>query len=159
MNLFNLAENYITLREMLLDPDIDQEAVNDTLEAIEGAVEEKADNYAYILNELDAHADMLKKESDRLAQKRQYIMNSKERLRANLLSAMKITGKTKFKTDFHSFYVSKHTSVDVTDEALIPDKFKTYEVKVNKTELKKAMQDDDGIEGAELKESESVCIR
>lgn len=159
MNLFNLAKNYSTLQEMMLDPDVDQQAIEDTLEAIEGAIEEKGDSYAYIIAELDASADMLKKESDRLAQKRQFVLNNKERLRATLLSAMKSTGKEKFKTDTHSFYISKHTNVEITDEAKIPDKFKSFEIKIDKTGLKKAMQDDIGIEGAELKESESVCIR
>lgn len=159
MNLFNLTDNYIKVRDMMLDPDADQQAIEDTLEALEGAIEEKADSYAYIIAEIDAHADMLKKESDRLAQKRQYVLNGKERLRASLLNTMQNTGKVKFKTDFHSFYISKHSSVEITDEAKIPDEFKAYEVKVNKAELKKALAEDLGIEGAELIEKESVCIR
>ena len=159
MNLFNLSKNYITLRDMLLDPDVDQQAVEDTLEAIEGAVEEKADNYAYIIAEIDAQAEMLKKEADRLNTKRASMLNGKERLRGTLLSAMQSTGKIKFKTDMHSFYIMHNSSVEITDEALIPPLYKKYKIEIDKAELKKAMKDDIGIEGAELKESESVCIR
>ena len=158
-NLFDLTQSFVTVRNMMLDPDADQQAIEDTLEAIECAIEEKADNYAYIMAELESSAEMLKKEMDRLAQKRQSILNNKERLRGSLLSAMKNTGKLKFKTDLHSFYISKHVSVEITDEAKIPAQFKAYEVKINKAELKKALAEDVGIEGAELKESESVCIR
>jgi hypothetical protein len=149
----------MTLKEMMLDPDIDQQAIEDTLEAIDGAVEEKADSYAHIIAELDVGADMLKKEIDRLAQKKQFVLNNKERLRCSLLNAMKNTGKVKFKTDTHSFYISHSVSVEITDEAKIPDKYKSYEAKIDKNELKKDLSEDLGIEGAELKEGESVVIK
>lgn len=159
MNLFDLSQNYIALRDMMLDPDMDQEAINDTLEALEGSIEEKADNYAYIIKELDAQMDMLKKESDRLKLLAGTISNNKERLRQSLLNAMQITGKLKFKTDRHSFSVRNSVSVDVFNEEIIPDEYKKITVTVSKTDISNALKKGEDVAGAQLVEKQSVAIR
>jgi phage host-nuclease inhibitor protein Gam len=159
MNLFELSQNYLTLREMMLDESIDQEAIQDTIEAIEGGIEEKADNYAYIIKELDAQADMLKKEADRLSQKVTYIKNNKDRLKSNLLCAMVGTGKTKFKTDKHSFSIRKNKAVEILDENLIPEKYLAVDIKVLKTDIRNAIESGVKVKGAVIVERESLSIR
>jgi phage host-nuclease inhibitor protein Gam len=144
---------------MMLDADADQEAIQDTLEAIDGSIEEKADNYAYIIKELDSQMDMLKKEADRLKTLVGTISNNKDRLRSNLLNAMQTTGKLKFKTDRHSFSVRNSQSVDVFNEELIPDEYKKIEIKVSKTDISNALKNGGEVAGAQLIEKQSVAIR
>jgi hypothetical protein len=159
MNLFDLSKNYLKLRDMMLDPDIDQEAISDTLEAIEGSIEEKADSYAYIINELDAQCEMLKKEIDRLGLLSASIANNKERLRANLLLSMQNTGKTKFKTDKHSFSIRNSRSVDIINEELIPDDYKKITVAISKRDIGDAIKNGIAVSGAVLIDKQSVTIR
>ena len=159
MNLFELTDNYITLREMMLDESIDQEAIQDTLEAVDGSIEEKADNYAYIIKELDAQSDMLKKEIDRLGAKVGYIQNNKTRLKQNLLCAMVGTGKTKFKTDRHSFSIRTSKAVSIIDENLIPDEYKKVVVTVSKKDIGELLKAGLEVDGAELVENQSLSIR
>ena len=53
-NLYQLTNNYETVLNMLYDEDADEQMILDTLEAIEGEIEDKADNYAKIIKELEA---------------------------------------------------------------------------------------------------------
>ena len=53
-NLYELTNNYETLLNMLYDEDADEEMILDTLESIEGEIEDKADGYAKIIRELEA---------------------------------------------------------------------------------------------------------
>ena len=159
MNLFDLSKNFIVMRDMMLDPDADQEATRDTLEAIDGAIEDKADGIAYVIKEIDAQADMLKAEADRLKQKEAALRNNKNRLRDYLLSAMVSTDKTSFKTSHHSFSVRTSQSVDVIDENAIPEVYKKVSVSVAKKELGDALKAGEEIAGAVLRVNRSVTIR
>lgn len=159
MNLFGLAASYLALRDMMLDPDVDQDAIKDTMEAIEGSIEDKADSYAYIIKELDAQADMLKKEADRLKSKSEAVMNNKQRLRDSLLIALTSTGLNKLKTNKHSFSVSKSKLVEVVDESLIPDDYKKTTITITKKELGAALKTGTEIAGAVLIERENLTIR
>ena len=44
-SIYELTEDYMNLLAMAEDPDIDEQAFMDTLEGIEGALEDKADGY------------------------------------------------------------------------------------------------------------------
>lgn len=93
---------------MATDPNIDPQAVTDTLEGIEGEFEDKADAYAKIKLELEAEAEKLKAEETRLTERRKRIENNIERLKKSLFDTMKQTGKTKFKTELFSFSIQKN---------------------------------------------------
>ena len=62
--LHTLTEQYNFLMDCLYDEDYDEETLLDTLEGIEGEIEEKADNYARIMQRLNGDAELLKKEED-----------------------------------------------------------------------------------------------
>lgn len=69
-SLYELTEQYLAVRDMLFDEDVDEQVINDTLESIEGAIEVKADNYAKIIREMSATAAVIKQEEARLAARR-----------------------------------------------------------------------------------------
>ena len=50
--LYELTDDYLALLEMAEDPDIDEQALKDTMEGIEGALEIKAEGYAKIIRTL-----------------------------------------------------------------------------------------------------------
>lgn len=54
--LFELVGDYLRLYEMADDPDIDPQAFADTMEGIEGAIEDKADGYACVIAKLNGEA-------------------------------------------------------------------------------------------------------
>ena len=67
-NLYQLTNNYEIVLNMLYDEDADEEMILDTLEAIEGEIEDKADNYAKIIKELEAKQNARKEEAKRLTE-------------------------------------------------------------------------------------------
>lgn len=106
--LYDLTDDYMSVLEMANDPDIDPQAIADTLEGIGGEIEIKAENTAKVLKELEAEAAKLKAESERLDARRKVLENNVKRLKSYLFDAMKLTGKTKFKTTLFSFSIAKN---------------------------------------------------
>ena len=107
-SLYSMTADYEHVLQMLYDEEYDEQAVIDTLDSIEGAIEDKADGYAMIMRELEADAAKLKAEEDRLRARRTALENHKNRLKAHLYESMKAVGKPKFKTTLFSFGIQKN---------------------------------------------------
>ena len=108
MRLYELTEQWDTVFNMMEDGETDEQVIFDTLEAIEGEIEYKADNYAKIIRNLQANADALKAEEERLYRRRKSAENHIQKLKDTLQANLEFIGKTKFKTDLFSFSVSKN---------------------------------------------------
>ena len=63
MKLYELTEQYEMLQEMMYDPEVDEQVLHDTLEAIWGEIEEKADGYAKIIFSMKADVEKLRQRS------------------------------------------------------------------------------------------------
>nr|DAZ15524.1 MAG TPA: resistance protein [Caudoviricetes sp.] len=108
MKLYELTEQWDAVFNMMEDGETDEQVIFDTLESIEGEIEDKADNYAKMIRNLQASVDVLKAEEERLYQRRKSTENHIQRLKDNLQANLEFIGKTKFKTDLFSFYVAKN---------------------------------------------------
>lgn len=107
-NLYELTNNYEEVLNMLYQDDIDEQMVLDTLESIEGNIEDKADNYAKIIKELEIKANVRKEEAKRLTDGAKIFENRIKTLKNNLYNTMKLTGKTKFATNLFNFNIVKN---------------------------------------------------
>lgn len=126
MNLYELTSDFLQLQQMLEDPEMDSQLLEDTMAAIEGEIEWKADNYAKVIRNMEGSIEAIKKEEERLSNKKAVLEGSIKRLKDNLQNAMVATGKTKFKTDLFSFGIQKNGGslpviVDVETEKLPDD--------------------------------------
>lgn len=133
--MYELTADYMTVLDMAQDPEIDPQAITDTLEAIGGEIEIKAENTAKVMKELEAEAAKIKAEEQRLNARRKTIENNIEHIKTRLYDAMKTTGKTKFKTALFSFSIAKNGGkipvvVDV-DCSELPDDFVIISEKPN----------------------------
>lgn len=106
MKLYELTEQYEALLDMLYDEETDEQTIFDTVEAIEGEIEDKADNYAKILRQMQAHIDALKAEEERIYARRKALENRSQNLKAMLKENLEFIGKTKFKTALFSFCIA-----------------------------------------------------
>lgn len=91
-SLYELTGEYLDLMEMLEDPDIDPEVVNDTLEAIKGEIEIKAEGYIAIIKEFEAREKVFDQEMKEWRHKKEVASNAKERLKQALFEALVATG-------------------------------------------------------------------
>ena len=164
MTLYNLAENYKLLMAMAEDPEIDSEMLADTMEAIEGEIDEKLDNYAVIINTIKTNVQQIKDEENRLADMRRSMENKQKKMLQVMTYMMTTTDHQKIKTSRYSFTVQKNPPSLVLDEQYIeniPDEYIIIpDPVVDKAKLKadlKAGKDLDGI--AHLEQSVGVRIR
>ena len=162
--LYELTDDYLTLLEMAEDPDIDEQALKDTMEGIEGALEIKAEGYAKIIRMLEGDAAACDAESKRLRNKKQAIERNIDRMKKALQYAMEVTGKTKFKTALFSFGIQKNPASVVIDEGYIeniPDRFLIpQDPQIDKKAIKEALKAGEDLEGiAHLSETYSLRIR
>lgn len=133
--MYDLTADYKTVLEMATNPEIDPQAITDTLESIAAEIEVKAENTAIILKEIEAEAAKIKVEEQRLKDRRTSLENNAKNIKQRLFDAMKTTGKEKFKTTLFSFSIAKNGGkipviVDV-DTADLPDDLVTITEKPN----------------------------
>lgn len=160
-NLYELKENWKQVADMLYEEDVDEQCVLDTLESIEGEIEDKADNYAMIIKNLLASAEAKEIEAKKMAEKANAEKNRAKLLKQNLYEIMKETGKTKFKTDLFSFSIQKNGGLaplwvdeDITK---IPDEYLKKEP--DNTKIRELLKEET-VEWAKLEErGEGVRIR
>ena len=106
--LYELTGQYEYLMNCLYNDDYNEQALIDTLDGIEGEIEEKAEGYAKILKQLEKDAAAYKAEEQRMAERRKALENRQGWLKSRLYRAMKATGRTKFKTSLFSFEIQKN---------------------------------------------------
>ena len=160
MKLYELTQNYMNLQALLEDETISQDIIEAAMKEVGDDIEEKAQNYAVIMKNLEAEAAALEKEEKRLAARKSSLKNRNKILKDNLENSMKAIGKIKFKTNLFSFNIGKNpSSVNIDDENLIPDQYIVY----TKSLAKRAMLDDIKkgviIPGVSLKQTESLKIK
>lgn len=157
MNLYELSLAFQDVQNMDLDPEV----MKDTLDSINDAIENKAENIAKLIRNLESDVSAYKEEEDRLKTKRQATENKVKWLKTYLEDNMKLTGKTKFKSGMFNFSIQKNpASVNITDERIIPEEFLIQQPpKVDKTSLKEILKRGIEVPGAELKQTEGLRIR
>lgn len=164
MKLYDIQNNYLYLLNLLQEEETDQQLILDTLESIDGDFEEKADNYAKIIKTLDSEAKALKEEEARLAARRKSRENNIQLLKSNLENAMRVTGKTSFKTLLFNFSIAKNggkapLKIDIPIEEIPIQYFKRTERELN-NELLRNDLDEGKITFAHYEErGESLRIR
>lgn len=145
-NLYELTSNYETVLNMLYDEEIDEQMILDTLESIEGEIEEKADGYAKIIKELEAKQKARKEEAKRLTDSAKVFENRVKALKNNLFNAMKETGKTKFATNLFSFNIAKNGGKQaLTIDGDVPEEYTKTIIENDIDKIRQALE-----EGKEL---------
>lgn len=129
--LYELTGEFLELMDMIDDPEVDQEMLQDTLEGIDYEIELKADGYAKIIRNLESDVEGIKNEVKRLQSKQKTYENRIKCLKDNLKSTMEVTNKRKFKTKLFSFGIQRKGGkaplvIDV-DLDKIPDEFKIHQ--------------------------------
>lgn len=107
-NLYDLTEEWAAVKDMLYDDETDEQVIFDTLEAIEGEIENKADKYAIILRTMAGDIETIRKEEARLYGRRASLERRSKELKERLQANLEFVGKTKFKTALFSFSIAKN---------------------------------------------------
>lgn len=133
-NLYELTGNMLTLQELLLNPpeELDEQAIIDTLEAVQGEYDFKLESCAKVVKNLEADIETYKAESKRLSDKAKSLKNNVDRLKQAMFNSMKTTGTTKVKGQLFTVAIQKNGGklpiiVDVPTEDLPDNLIKVVE--------------------------------
>lgn len=160
-NLYQLTNNYETVLNMLYDEEIDEQMVLDTLESIEGDIEDKADGYAKIIKELEARARAREEEAKRLTNSKKILENRINYLKQNLFNTMKQTGKTKFATNLFNFsIVGNGGKQTLTIDGEVPEEYTKTKIENDTEKIRTALEAGQELPFAHLEpRGESLRIR
>lgn len=145
MSLYDLTGNFLALQEMMMDPDVDPEVVQDTLDAMDGDYEEKLENYGKVITNLSTLAAGIDEEEKRLKARKQTINNHIDRLKKNIKESMIALDKKKVKTELYSYTVKGGSpSVVIDDADKVPAEFRTPQPdKINMDGIKRLLKSSD----------------
>ncbi|WP_342656816.1 hypothetical protein GKC68_10505 [Pantoea sp. RSPAM1] len=120
------------------------EMIADTLEGIEGILEDKFDATMNVIRDFDAKAEACKKEAARVAERKKHWERQTYALKSYLLQCLQASNRTNFKTTLNTFTARKGSvSLRIDDVDLLPDEFVESHTEVVTTikndELKKAL--------------------
>lgn len=158
MKLYELTSNYAKVLEMIEEG---AEGLEDTLESIQDAIEEKAVNLAKIIRTIDEECEAIKAEEERLSNRRKALEKRRDSIKTYLENQLISVGTEKVKTPLFTIYIqSNQPSVDVIDDKLIPKTFFIeQEPKLDKNSLLQALKEGKDVPGVQLKQTRSLRIR
>ena len=87
-SLYKLTGDYLELEDMLLDDEVDEQTVIDTLEGVKGEIEIKAEGYVKVLRSIESQAEAYEREAELFAKKAKTVKNRADSLKRALFNAM-----------------------------------------------------------------------
>ena len=161
-SLFSLAAEYKSAEEKLMDSDLPDEVIADTLEGMSGELEVKAQNVAFVIRNAESMAEQIKQAEDAMAKRRKAYENRAERLRSYVMANMLTTGKTVIECPYFKMSVRNNPeSVVIDAESQIPQDYMREIVKTepDKALIKQAIKDGFEVPGAHLTRTQSLSIK
>lgn len=150
MKLYEITPQLVELSNM----DASDEAVRDTLEAVQMEFNDKAVAIVKVAESLDADTSAIDAEIERLKARKQVIVNRKQQLRGYLLYNMEAAGIKKIDCPLFTVILRQGVeSVEIIDQSQIPNEYVTVEVveKPDKAAIKAAIKSGKEVTGAILK--------
>lgn len=159
MKLYDLTTQYIQLLD--LAENVEEDVFQDTLSAIQEAIEDKAENIGKFIRCLESDVKALKEEEQRLADRRRTLENRITSVKEYLQNQMEVAGLDKIKRPTITVSIQNNPpSLDVMDEALIPaDYLVPQPSKIDRKAILTALKDGLVIEGCSIKIGRSVRIK
>lgn len=157
MQLYEITENLKQLSQMIEDG-VDESQLIDAINDVNEAFEEKAKNILFLIRNIEGNIELSKIEETRLSNRRKSMEKQLDGIKSYLIMNMAESGKTKIDNGvIKASYIKPKPSLMLSDESLIPDRYKVPKVTVSID--KKALLDDlkggEEVEGASIGESKA----
>ena len=158
MKLFELTQNYQNVLEIA--EQLDAETLKDTLDSIDEAINDKVENTAYVIKQLDANVAVIDTEIKRLQAMKSAQSNNAKNLKLYIQESMEKVGLDKVQGKLIKVAIQNNpASVVVTDEKKLAKYFVEQPPQLNKTILKQDLKNGLEVDGAELQSTRSIRIR
>lgn len=157
--IYEITDDVLALMQMM-EEDPENEVIKDTLEALNGELDVKAEDYCKVIAEFKAREAALASAIESLTQKKQSVTGNINRLKMALFNAMKVTGKEKIKGDLFYLYIKNNAeSLDQVPEKL-PEKYLVpQEPKVDRKQLLADIKSGVVVDGVTTKRTQCLIIK
>ncbi len=124
-------------------------------------LQEKAVQLSFLVKDLEYQEGYCAAEIDRINKIKTAACKAQERLKLSISDAMLAQGITEIKIESIKLSFLKSKAVVITDESLIPDflKERTVTEKINKTEIKKLLNEGHIVSGAAIEVRQNLQIK
>lgn len=157
MNLYEMNQATKELYELLQNDEIDEQTFNDNIEAI--GVDQKIESYCEVIKQMQADAEMLSAEIDRLEKRKKPLVNAVDRMKGMLVEQLRFRGDKKVATEKFTVSLQSSEKVAVFDENAIPKQYFRIKLEVDKGTIKDLLKNGMGVPGCELVKTEGVRIK
>lgn len=155
MKLYELTEIYENIEN--LEDDVN---VVSALATVDGELEDKLESIAKMIKNLDATAKAYEDEEKRLKGRKMATKKRIDEIKRYVKENLEAMGKDKVEAGIFKWSLQFGPGrVEITDETKIPDEFFVTEIKPLKTEIKKAIENGEITEGAEIVREKSLRLR
>lgn len=156
--LRELTTELSEIRDLALDPDVPIEAIQDTMDGMEGIFHDKAINLVYVITNGDSDIDALDAEIGRLAARKKSIQGAQARLRDYLRFNMEASGIKKIESPLFTITLAAGRDIAVIDSADdLPDDYVNVKTTIApaKADILKALKEGVDVPGAHIEKSRS----
>ena len=153
--LLDLTGEYLELYEMLSDTDVDEQVVKDTLEAITGEIEIKADGYAVVIDRLMGEAAIRSKMADKLISSAKALENHATRMKDRLKYCMEQMNVKELKGKYFTYKISGNGGkqpLKYVEGVEIPQSYMKVIVDVDNDKVRKTLEAGESLPFAYLEE-------
>ena len=158
MNIYEMTTAATALYDLLTSGEIDEQTFTDTLGAMGAG--EKLESYCKVIRQLEADAEALKTEKDRIYKKQQATENSIARMKTAMCDFMTAQNTKKSAAGIFTVSLSESKAVNIADESKIPARFLVEQApKIDKAAIRAELMAGGEVEGCELKINTGVRIK
>ena len=165
-NLYELTGQRLALQQKLEVLNFDEETILDTLEGESTELQDKIEDYGYVIRNRSSLVDAMNAEIERMTERRNAELKRVENIKSWLLENMQRCSITKIECPVFTITVQVNpASVEVLDEAQIPEAYmrqpeikippKQADKKLIATALKSGLE----VSGCALKQSNRLVIK
>lgn len=168
-SLYEINQTRKEFLDKIAAGDIPEEAISDTLEALDGEFDEKADDTACYVKQLLSDAQAIKEEAANLNERATAKAHKADRLMDYLYQQFIARGKDKLETTRNVLKIRKNPpTVQIDDEAAFIGWAQTnkkinlltiHDPTVNKTAVKNALKAGEEIQHAQLVSGEKLTLK
>ena len=159
--LYEISERYKNIQVLLDNPELPNGEIKKALDNIGEEFDTKAENVAKVISAMNSDADGIKKEIERLQERKRVAENRIKGLKNYIYEQMQAMGKQKIKGTLFTLAIQKNApSVNVINEDIVPAQYKIpqppkLDKKAILTDLKQGVE----VNGVEIKQGTSLRIR
>lgn len=164
MKLYELAVQHQKLLSLDGSDDVPEEVIRDTLEGLEGEIQDKAHSIAKMIRNLEAESDAITAEAKALEQRSKRVARRADELRNYLLFQLQAVGMPSIRyAEFTVAVKDNPAAVIVNDDAEVPEQYMVQPEppppRPDKKALKKALESGAEIRGVWLERGQRLEIR